>query len=54
MRPNLPHRAGDVLELYFFFRAFSWQLRLSPFTCEELAAALVAPHPTSLLAEVHV
>lgn len=37
---------------YCILRAFSWQLRLSPFPLEHLAAALTAPHPTPLLDEV--
>ena len=37
---------------YCILRAFSWQLRLSPFPLEHLAAALTAAHPTPLLDEV--
>lgn len=39
---------------YNVLRAFSWQLRLSPFVLEDWCAALVAPHPTPLLDEAHV
>ena len=48
------HAAGDAVASYNALRAFSWQLRLSPFTLEDWCAALVAPHPTPLADEVHV
>jgi hypothetical protein len=45
---------GDMLAAYATLRAFSWQLRLSPFPFEDLAAALAAPAPSTLADEVHV
>lgn len=44
--------AGPMVAAYCILRAFSWQLRLSPFPLEHLAVALTAPHPTPLLDEV--
>lgn len=35
-------------------RAFSWQLRLSPFPLADWCAALAAPHPTPLADEAHL
>ena len=49
---NLVVSAGPMVAAYCILRAFSWQLRLSPFPLEHLAAALSAPHPTPLLDEV--
>lgn len=39
---------------YNILRAFSWQLRLSPFPLADWCAALAAPHPTPLADEAHV
>jgi len=43
--------AGDALAAYNILRAFSWQIRLSPFAFEELCAALFNPN---LMDELHV
>ena len=47
-------RTGDAAAAYNILRAFSWQLRLSPFPLADWAAALAAPHPTPLLDEAHL
>ena len=39
---------------YNILRAFSWQIRLSPFAFEELCAALFNPNPSPLMDELHV
>lgn len=39
---------------YNILRAFSWQIRLSPFAFEELCAALFMPNPSPLMDELHV
>ena len=46
--------AGDALAAYNILRAFSWQIRLSPFAFEELCAALFLPTPSPLMDELHV
>ncbi len=46
--------AGDALAAYNILRAFSWQIRLSPFAFEELCAALFNPNPSPLMDELHV
>lgn len=46
--------AGDALAAYNILRAFSWQVRLSPFAFEELCAALFLPTPSPLMDELHV
>ena len=35
---------GELLAAYNSLRAFSWQLRLSPFSFQDFAAAMCAPH----------
>lgn len=39
---------------YNILRAFSWQLRLSPFPLADWCAALAAPQPSPLADEVHL
>ena len=55
---HVPHlestHAGDALAAYNILRAFSWQIRLSPFAFEELCAALYLPTPSPLMDELHV
>lgn len=46
--------AGDALAAYNILRAFSWQIRLSPFAFEELCAALFLSNPSPLMDELHV
>ena len=46
--------AGDTLAAYNILRAFSWQIRLSPFAFEDLCAALFNPNPSPLMDELHV
>ena len=46
--------AGDALSAYNLLRAFSWQIRLSPFPFEDLLAALAMPTPNPLMDELHV
>ena len=46
--------AGDAVAAYNILRAFSWQIRLSPFAFEELCAALFNPNPSPLMDELHV
>ncbi|KAL0019631.1 hypothetical protein WJX77_005620 [Trebouxia sp. C0004] len=45
---------GDALAAYNILRAFSWQIRLSPFAFEELCAALFNPNPSPLMDELHI
>lgn len=44
--------AGSITAAYCILRAFSWQLRLSPFPLEDLAAAITCRRPTPLMDEV--
>ena len=46
--------AGDALSAYNLLRAFSWQIRLSPFPFEDLLAALAMPASNPLIDELHV
>ena len=46
--------AGDAMAAYMIWRAFSWQLRLSPVAFPELCAALLSVEPTPLLDDLHV
>ncbi len=46
--------SGDALSAYNLLRAFSWQVRLSPFPFEDLLAALAMPTPNPLIDELHV
>ncbi|KAL3131285.1 hypothetical protein ABBQ38_000578 [Trebouxia sp. C0009 RCD-2024] len=45
---------GDAVAAYNILRAFSWQIRLSPFAFEELCAALFNPNPSPLMDELHI
>ncbi|KDD75213.1 hypothetical protein H632_c807p1, partial [Helicosporidium sp. ATCC 50920] len=52
---SLPSEAvGWLVSAYETLRAFSWQLRLSPFPLASLAAALASGLPSTLLDEAHV
>lgn len=58
IRQNYPFTtpSGDALRdlaaAYALIRAFSFSVKLSPFTFEQLCNALVSPHPTVLCDEV--
>lgn len=54
MTARLYPPAGDAVAAYNVLRAFSWQLRLSPFPLADWCGALAAPHPTPLMDEVHL
>jgi hypothetical protein len=45
---------GDLISSYVVLRAFSWQLKLSPFTLEAFLEAVVSDRPNRLIDEVHV
>ena len=45
---------GVLAGAYALLRSFSWQLRLSPFSFEDLCAAVCSAQPSLLLEEVHV
>jgi hypothetical protein len=45
---------GDAVASFLVLRAFSWQLRLSPFSLADWCAALADPNPTHLLDEAAV
>ena len=45
---------GELVSSYLVLRAFSWQLKLSPFPLESFIEAIVAERPNRLIDEVHV
>lgn len=44
----------DLVSVYHILRGFSWLLRLSPFSLQDLCVAVASSRPSSLLDEVHV
>ena len=45
---------GDLISSYLVLRAFSWQLKLSPFPLEAFVRAVVYERPNRMIDEVHV
>lgn len=44
----------DLVSVYHILRGFSWLLRLSPFSLQDLCFAVASGRPSSLLDEVHL
>lgn len=45
---------GNLMASYLILRAFSWQLKLSPFSCEAFLEAVMSHQPNSIVDEIHV
>ena len=45
---------GDLMSAYLVLRAFSWQLKLSPFPCNAFLEALMSHDSNTLVDEIHV
>lgn len=45
---------GDLMASYLIMRAFSWQLRLSPFSLESFLQAMVSNEPNAIVDEIHL
>ena len=45
---------GDLVGSYIILRAFSWQLRLSPFSFDAFCAAMDSQQPSRIMDEMHV
>ena len=45
---------GDMISAYVTIRAFSWQLRLSPFSFESFCSAMMSNEPSQIMDELHL
>ena len=45
---------GDLMASYLIMRAFSWHLRLSPFSLESFLQAMVSNEPNAIVDEIHL
>jgi len=45
---------GDMISAYVTIRAFSWQIRLSPFSFESFCSAMMSNEPSQIMDELHL